>query len=105
MVSDKSRREFPCSAGAAALASCLPASAHTSTAEKKSRASKIQKTSALRPFGFLIHGGAGTIERSRMTPEREKAYREKLTEALLAGFDVLKRAARVSTPSSRPSRF
>ena len=36
-----------------------------------------------------MHGGAGTIERRSMTPERERAYREKLTEALLAGFNVL----------------
>src|SRR5215213_8881582 len=50
-----------------------------------------QKTGELHPFGFVIHGGAGTIERSRMTPERERAYREKLTEALLAGYEVLKK--------------
>jgi L-asparaginase / beta-aspartyl-peptidase len=50
-----------------------------------------QKTGELHPFGFVIHGGAGTIERGRMTPERERAYREKLTEALLAGYEVLKK--------------
>ena len=50
-----------------------------------------QKRGELHPFGFVIHGGAGTIERSRMTPERERAYREKLTEALLAGYEVLKK--------------
>lgn len=55
------------------------------------QADKSRTTPALKPFGFVIHGGAGTIERSRMTPERESAYREKLSEALLAGFDVLKR--------------
>ena len=90
MVADKGRRRFLESAGAAAFASCLPAVSHTTgAAEKKSRGS--QKTPALRPFGFVMHGGAGTIERSKMTQEREKAYRDKLTEALLAGFDVLKR--------------
>ena len=91
MVADKGRRRFLGSAGAAAFASCLPAavSRTTSAAEKKGRGP--QKTQALRPFGFVMHGGAGTIERSRMTPEREKAYRDKLSEALLAGFDVLKR--------------
>jgi beta-aspartyl-peptidase (threonine type) len=26
-------------------------------------------------FGFVVHGGAGTIERGKMTPEREKQYR------------------------------
>lgn len=90
MVSDKSRREFLESAGAAALVSCLPATkARADAPEQKSRGAQKQK--ALRPFGFVIHGGAGTIERSRMTPEREKAYREKLTEALLAGFGVLEK--------------
>lgn len=38
---------------------------------------------------LAVHGGAGTIEKSRMSPQREKAYREKLTEALRAGYRVL----------------
>src|SRR5256714_4147744 len=90
VVADKGRRRLLESAGAAAFASCLPSvSRASSTSEKKGRG--LQKTPALRPFGFVMHGGAGTIERSKMTPEREKAYRDKLTEALLTGFDVLKR--------------
>lgn len=44
---------------------------------------------AERPIAIAIHGGAGTIEKSRMTPEREKAYRGKLREALDAGYAVL----------------
>jgi L-asparaginase / beta-aspartyl-peptidase len=40
-------------------------------------------------FMFVIHGGAGAIERSKMTPELEKEYRAKLTEALGAGYRVL----------------
>lgn len=40
-------------------------------------------------FGMVIHGGAGTILRSNMTPETEQAYRMKLTEALQAGYTVL----------------
>jgi beta-aspartyl-peptidase (threonine type) len=40
-------------------------------------------------FMFVIHGGAGAIERSKMTPELEKEYRAKLTEALEAGYRVL----------------
>jgi beta-aspartyl-peptidase (threonine type) len=43
-----------------------------------------------RPFRMVIHGGAGTILKEKMTPERERAYRDKLTEALLAGHNVLK---------------
>lgn len=40
---------------------------------------------------LVIHGGAGTITRQNMTPEKEKAYREKLNEALQVGYDVLKK--------------
>jgi beta-aspartyl-peptidase (threonine type) len=39
-------------------------------------------------FRIVIHGGAGVIR--KMAPEVEKAYREKLTEALMAGHEVLK---------------
>ena len=41
-------------------------------------------------FAFVIHGGAGTILKSNMTAEVEAAYREKLKEALLAGYNILK---------------
>lgn len=39
---------------------------------------------------MVIHGGAGTILKSQMTPERELAYKTKLTEALQAGYTVLR---------------
>ncbi|KXJ04474.1 putative isoaspartyl peptidase/L-asparaginase, partial [Exaiptasia diaphana] len=39
---------------------------------------------------LVIHGGAGTILKENMTPEKEKAYQEKLQEALQAGYVVLK---------------
>jgi beta-aspartyl-peptidase (threonine type) len=42
-------------------------------------------------WGIVIHGGAGTIERGSMTPEREAEYRAKLEEALRAGHAVLER--------------
>ncbi|HXV73435.1 MAG TPA: isoaspartyl peptidase/L-asparaginase, partial [Sphingomonadales bacterium] len=41
-------------------------------------------------YALVIHGGAGTILPSNMTPEREKAYREALAQALAAGEDILK---------------
>ncbi|KTF17882.1 isoaspartyl peptidase/L-asparaginase family protein [Pseudoalteromonas sp. H105] len=41
------------------------------------------------PFAIAIHGGAGTIEKSRFTPEQEKAYRAKLKEAVEIGYQVL----------------
>ena len=39
---------------------------------------------------IVIHGGAGTILRENMTPEIEKQYRDKLTEALDTGAAILK---------------
>jgi beta-aspartyl-peptidase (threonine type) len=41
------------------------------------------------PFAIAIHGGAGTITRASLTPEREAAYRAVLVEALEAGRKVL----------------
>jgi beta-aspartyl-peptidase (threonine type) len=38
---------------------------------------------------LAIHGGAGTIVRATMTPDREAAYREALAAALEAGRSVL----------------
>jgi L-asparaginase / beta-aspartyl-peptidase len=53
-------------------------------------AGAVQPVPAARPqFMFAIHGGAGAIERSKMTPELEKEYRAKLTEALEAGYRIL----------------
>ena len=42
-------------------------------------------------YGLVIHGGAGTILKERMTEETEKAYREKLNESLEAGYAVLEK--------------
>jgi beta-aspartyl-peptidase (threonine type) len=39
---------------------------------------------------MVIHGGAGTIEKAMMTPEKEKAYTAALTQALQAGYNMLK---------------
>ena len=44
---------------------------------------------ATRPYGLVIHGGAGVIERSSLSPEREAEYRARLAEALNAGYAVL----------------
>jgi L-asparaginase / beta-aspartyl-peptidase len=40
-------------------------------------------------FGFVIHGGAGTILRSKMSAAMEQAYRDQLTGALQAGHKIL----------------
>lgn len=41
-------------------------------------------------YSIVIHGGAGTITKAGLTPEKEKAYYEKLNEALLTGEKLLK---------------
>ena len=43
----------------------------------------------IEPFGIVIHGGAGTISRDAMTPEREQAYHAALRDALVAGSAIL----------------
>ena len=40
---------------------------------------------------LVIHGGAGTITRKNLTPEKELAYREALNKALQTGYAVLKK--------------
>ncbi len=42
-----------------------------------------------RKFAIAIHGGAGTILKSNMTPEKEAAYNKALEEALQKGYDIL----------------
>jgi L-asparaginase / beta-aspartyl-peptidase len=42
-----------------------------------------------RTFALVLHGGAGTITRATMTPERETEYREKLEESLRTGYAIL----------------
>jgi L-asparaginase / beta-aspartyl-peptidase len=39
---------------------------------------------------LVVHGGAGTIERSKMTPEREREYRTGIENALRAGSTILR---------------
>lgn len=40
-------------------------------------------------IGLVVHGGAGTMERGRMTPEHERAYRAGIENALRAGWEIL----------------
>jgi beta-aspartyl-peptidase (threonine type) len=42
-------------------------------------------------FAIAIHGGAGTITKNNMTPEKELAYRSKLEEALNIGYSILEK--------------
>ena len=41
-------------------------------------------------FAIIIHGGAGTILKGNLSKEKEKAYRNKLEEAIRIGYAILK---------------
>ncbi|HEY0377052.1 MAG TPA: isoaspartyl peptidase/L-asparaginase [Pyrinomonadaceae bacterium] len=92
MKHDESRRRFLRDAakgiGAAALGTQLykivPASGPAAPARFKAGLAQSN-------VRFVIHGGAGTILKSEMSAEREKEYRAKLTEALVVGYDILKK--------------
>ena len=45
---------------------------------------------AQQKYVMVIHGGAGTILKKNMTPEKEVAYTAVLTQALQTGYDKLK---------------
>jgi beta-aspartyl-peptidase (threonine type) len=49
------------------------------------------RAAAPHPVAIAIHGGAGVMERAKMSAEREAAYRAGLTAALDAGYAVLAR--------------
>ncbi len=42
-------------------------------------------------YTIAIHGGSGTINRSEITPEQEKQFRQGLEAALDAGYHLLAR--------------
>lgn len=43
----------------------------------------------MKPIAIAIHGGAGTISKSALTPEKETGYRKALQEALEVGWALL----------------
>ncbi len=48
-----------------------------------------KKEETMKKFSIAIHGGAGTLVKGMMTPEKEKAYKQALNEALNAGYAIL----------------
>jgi beta-aspartyl-peptidase (threonine type) len=60
----------------------------TPPAEKRSEDNPNME---IKKIGLAVHGGAGTIERSKMRPEKEREYRAGLERALTAGYEILKR--------------
>ncbi|CAM1369476.1 isoaspartyl dipeptidase with L-asparaginase activity [Tenacibaculum sediminilitoris] len=49
-----------------------------------------QNDTTINEFAIIIHGGAGTILKKNMTPEKEIAYKTKLEEAIKTGYEILK---------------
>lgn len=80
-------------AALAAAAACAPAApAPTPVPAVPATTPVVAPAAAEAPkWGIVIHGGAGTIRRESMSPEREAEYRAALTEALRAGHAVLER--------------
>src|ERR1700744_3353588 len=70
-------------AGALAMAT-----AATSAAQASGKAQLVTQAPTGK-WAIVLHGGAGVIERSSMTPERDKAYRAGLDEAIRAAAVVL----------------
>lgn len=62
-----------------------------SVAGSPEQAPEDQLKMETKKFGLVVHGGAGTIERSEMTPEKERTYRAGLERALTAGYEILNR--------------
>ncbi len=49
------------------------------------------QTGAQRDFVLVVHGGAGTIVKTRMSAEKEKAYARGLEKALQEGYAILEK--------------
>jgi L-asparaginase / beta-aspartyl-peptidase len=67
---------------------CLPYTAFCQANTHQPNTSSARTSNA--KTVLVIHGGAGTILKSQMTPEKEQAYKSGLTEALQKGYAVLK---------------
>ena len=52
---------------------------------------KIANFGAMSKFAIAVHGGAGTISKKSMTPEKEAAYLKALKDAIDAGYKVLEK--------------
>jgi beta-aspartyl-peptidase (threonine type) len=52
---------------------------------------KISLICSMSKFKIAVHGGAGTISKKSMTPEKEAAYLKALSDALAAGYNILEK--------------
>jgi len=69
---------------------CLACKNDMNSSQTANAENTTQANSEKPEFAIIIHGGAGTILKKNMTPEREAAYKAKLEEAIRIGYNVLK---------------
>ena len=50
---------------------------------------RVQKFDTMKKIAIAIHGGAGTLIKGKMTPEKESAYKAALENALKSGYAIL----------------
>src|SRR5207244_4792449 len=74
-------------AGRCFLICGLVAVAALAHAQQFGRMSSIKENK----IGLVVHGGAGTMERGKMTSEKEREYRAGIENALRAGWEILQR--------------
>jgi beta-aspartyl-peptidase (threonine type) len=87
---EESRRQFLGEVAKGLGAAALGANLEAVTFAHDKRLASLSGARA-QQFGFVIHGGAGTITRSSMTSELESAYRNELMKALTIGYDILRK--------------
>ena len=61
-----------------------------SSCVKKYTPDKYRASHPKMEFGLVVHGGAGNITPENLPPEKQKLYKAKLSEALHAGYKILK---------------
>ena len=66
---------------------CLFIAACSNSSDETTADEEVGETMA--KYAMVIHGGAGTILKSKMTAEREKAYLDALNETLSIGEEIL----------------
>lgn len=76
---------------AAALAAVLLGLALAVPASAQTPAAPVVPAPGARTIALALHGGAGTILRQNLTPEKERQIRAALEQALDAGYAVLQR--------------
>lgn len=73
-----------------ALVTCVFAS-DTKVAEKRPTAPATTMKANEKKLGLIVHGGAGTIDRGKMSPDDEREYRAGLESALRKGWEILQK--------------